>query len=66
MIRDRLPKDLNYVPPTDIIIDCISVLELEAESHRKMLADVLKKLVDIRARVDKVQKDFDLLKGYLP
>ena len=66
MIKDRLPKDLNYVPPTDIIIDSIANLEEDMAVQKKLMGDLLKKLVKLRASVDKVQKDFDLLKGYLP
>ena len=66
MIRDRLPKDLNYVPPTDTIIDCIAQLEDDLETYRKMVGDAIKGIVKLRAEVGKIQKDFDLLKGYLP
>ena len=66
MIKDRLPKDLNYVPPTNIIIDSIANLEEDMAVQKKLMGDLLKKLVKLRASVDKVQKDFDLLKGYLP
>jgi len=66
MIRDKLPPDINFVPPLDTLVDCIATLELQAESHGKLLENVLRKLVDYRARVDKIQEDFDLLKGYLP
>ena len=66
MIKDKLPKDLNFVPPTNIIIDSIANLEEDMAVQKKLMGDLLKKLVKLRASVDKVQKDFDLLKGYLP
>lgn len=66
MIKNKLPKDLNYVPPTNIIIDSIANLEEDMAVQKKLMGDLLKKLVKLRASVDKVQKDFDLLKGYLP
>jgi len=66
MIKNKLPKDLNYVPPTNIIIDSIANLEEDMAVQKKLMGNLLKKLVKLRASVDKVQKDFDLLKGYLP
>ena len=66
MIKNKLPKDLNYVPPTNIIIDSIQAIEEDLGVHKKLMGELLKKLVKLRASVDKVQKDFDLLKGYLP
>ena len=64
MIKDRLPKDLNYVPPTNIIIDSIANLEEDMAVQKKLMGDLLKKLVKLRASVDKVQDDFDLIKKY--
>ena len=64
MIRDRLPKDLNFVPPTNIIIDSIANLEEDMAVQKKLMGDLLKKLVKLRASVDKVQDDFDLIKKY--
>ena len=64
MIKDKLPKDLNYVPPTDIIIDSIANLEEDMAIQKKLMGDLLKKLVKLRATVDKVQEDFDLIKKY--
>ena len=64
MIKERLPRDLNYVPPTDEIIDSIQALEEDLATHKKLLGTAVKQMVDLRARVDKVQDDFDLIKKY--
>ena len=65
MIRDKLPQDLNFVSPTDIIIDSIEELERQMSVANKMLAETLKKLASYRAKVDKLQEDINLVTKYV-
>ena len=65
MIRDRLPKDLNYVPPTDTIIEAIEELQDDMIAYKKYLAETVKSLAALRARINKLQDDFDLIKKYV-
>jgi len=65
MIKDRLPKDLNYVPPTDTIIDEIEELQEDMIAYKKYLAETVKSLAGFRQRQQKLQDDFDLIKKYV-
>ena len=66
MIRDKLPSGMVYVPPMDAIIDAIEDLQSDMVAYKKYLAETVKSLAGFRARQQKLQDDFDLLKGYLP
>ena len=65
MIKDRLPKDLNYVPSTDTIIDEIEELQEDMIAYKKYLAETVKSLAGFRQRQQKLQDDFDLIKKYV-
>jgi len=65
MIRDKFPKGLNFVPPTDAIIDAIEELETDMVAYKKYLAETAKSLTALWARVGKVQKNLDLIKKYV-
>lgn len=62
MIKDRLPKDMNYVPPMDTIIDTIEDLQSDMIAYKKYLAETVKSLAALRARIDKLQDKFDSAK----
>ena len=64
MIKDKLPSDLIYVPPMDVIIESIEALEKMISSNTAMLSDLLRQTAGYVAKVDKIQKDFNLIKKY--
>jgi len=65
MIKDKLPSDMVYVTPTDVIIDEIEELQNDMIAYKKYLAETVKSLAGFRARQQKLQDDFDLIKKYV-
>jgi hypothetical protein len=55
MIKDKLTGSV-FVPPMDT--------ETDALKNKRHIRDVLKGIVKLIAKVDKIQEDFDLIKKY--
>ena len=64
MIQNRLPKDMNFVPPMDVIVDSIERLEEDVELYKAFAVRLDKSLAKILAKLNDLQKDFDLIKKY--
>jgi hypothetical protein len=63
MIKDKV-KDFNFVPPNNLIIDAIESLENQVTTFSRLLGETVKSIATLRGKVDKIQKDFDLIKKY--
>jgi len=64
MIKDKV-RDFNFVPPMDTIVEIIEQLESTVENYREYISEMDKTIARLRGRVDKMQKDFDLIKKYV-
>ena len=65
VLKDKLPQDLNFVPPTNMIIEAIEDLEKSIREQNTLIMEMDKAIATLRGRVDKVQKDFKLIKKYI-
>ena len=65
MIKDKLPKNLNFVPPTDVIIEAIQDLERNIREQNTLIMEMDKVIATLRGKVERIQKDFDLIKKYV-
>ena len=64
MIQNRLPKDMNFVPPMDVIVDSIERLEEEVETYKTFVIKLDKSLATFMGKIDDFQKDLNLIKKY--
>jgi uncharacterized coiled-coil protein SlyX len=64
MIKDKLPQDLNFVPPTDVIIEAIEDLEGSIRKQNTWLMEMDKDIAKLKGQVEKLQKELKLIKKY--
>jgi len=53
MIREKLPKDLNFVPPTDVIIEAIEDLERAIRKQNTTIAEMEVKIAKLKRKIPK-------------
>ena len=65
MLKDRFPKGMDYVPPMDEVIKTIGILEKELAFYKEYAAEVDKKIAKLNGKVDKIKREFELIRKYI-